>query len=220
MAATSREEENVELNEDVETSQNSEEQQNDADEQIKQAVKEIKEGNKTEEPEEEVDETAKLKEQLLRAMAETENVRKRAERDIEEASKYAATSFARDMIAVLDNLYRAEQSLGNSDDNGEKTVEDILKSFSEGVALTKNELINIFDRHGIKRVDPLNEKFDYNLHQAMVQIENDEVEAGTVLQVMQLGYVIKDRLLRPAMVAVSKKPIVVEPEDFVEEDDA
>jgi molecular chaperone GrpE len=153
--------------------------------------------NKVQELEAEI---AKLRDQWIRAAAETDNVRKRAQRDIEESSKYAVTNFARDMINVLENLKRATDSIPAS----VRQTNEVLKTIGEGVDLTLQELLGIFQKYGIVRVDPLNQKFDHNLHQAVVQVENNDVPPGTVVQVVQAGYIIQDRLLRPAMVAVSK----------------
>lgn len=146
-------------------------------------------------------ELAKVKDQWVRAVAEAENIRKRAQRDQEETSRYAVTAFARDMVSVLENLKRASESLPPES----RTGNDLLKTLGEGVDLTLQELLAIFDRFGIKRIDPLNQKFDHNLHQAVVQVDRDDVPPGTVVQVVQAGYIIRDRLLRPAMVAVSKQ---------------
>lgn len=147
------------------------------------------------------EENAKLKDQWVRAVAETDNVRKRAQRDLEESSKYAITAFARDLVSVLENLKRASENI---------TVEQrkdnpLLKVLSEGVDLTLQELLGTFEKYGIKRLDPLNQKFDHNFHQAVVQVERPDLPTGTIIQVVQAGYVIHDRLLRPAMVAVSKQ---------------
>lgn len=147
------------------------------------------------------EESNKYRDQWMRAAAEVENVRKRGQRDQEETSRYAITGFARDMVSVLENLKRASESLPPEKREGN----DLLKVIGEGVDLTLQELLNIFERYGIKRIDPLNQKFDHNLHQAVVQVERDDVPPGTVVQVVQAGYVIHDRLLRPAMVAVSKQ---------------
>ncbi|MEQ1790165.1 MAG: nucleotide exchange factor GrpE [Rickettsiales bacterium] len=146
------------------------------------------------------EECAKLKENWIRAVAETDNVRKRSQRDLEESSKYAITGFASDMVSVLENLKRAVESIP-TDALAESSV---LKTLGEGVNLTLQELLGIFQKHGIVRIDPLGKKFDHNLHQAVTQIEKNDVEAGTIVQVIQSGYMIADRLLRPAMVAVSK----------------
>lgn len=146
------------------------------------------------------EEVSKLRDQFVRAVAETDNVRKRAQRDLEENNKYAITSFAKDMVSVLENLKRASESF-----SPEAVAENpLLKTIAEGVELTLQELLNIFQRHGIVRVDPLGQKFDHNLHQAVAQVEQNGTESGTVIQVVQAGYVIADRLLRPAMVVVSK----------------
>lgn len=146
-------------------------------------------------------EAAKYKDQWIRAVAEMENLRKRAERDQQETSKYAISGFARDMVSVLENLIRARDSVPAEKREGN----ELLGTLCEGVELTLQELLQIFERHGIRRITPLNEKFDHNFHQAVVQVERDDVPAGTVIQVVQSGYIIGDRLLRPAMVAVSKQ---------------
>lgn len=146
------------------------------------------------------DEMAKYKDQWVRAAAELENVRKRSQRELEENSKYAVTGFARDMVEVLENLMRASGSISPS----VRENNDLLKTLGEGVDLTLQELLRVFERYGIRRLDPLNQKFDHNFHQAVVQVDRHDVPAGTVVQVVQAGYVIHDRLLRPAMVAVSK----------------
>ena len=144
-------------------------------------------------------ELATLKDQWLRAMAETENLRRRAQKDREEALKYASTNFGRDMLSVADNLRRALESVSTL---GE--LPDSMKPLIEGVELTENSLLSTFERHGIKKIDPLNEKFDANIHQAMFEVEDASVSAGTIVQVLQAGYMMHDRLLRPAMVGVSK----------------
>lgn len=146
-------------------------------------------------------EVTTLKDQRIRAAAETENVRKRAQRDQEETSKYAITAFAGDMVSVLENIKRASETVTPEARN----ADPLLRTLGEGVDLTLQELLSIFQRHGIKRLDPMGQKFDHNFHQAVVQMENNEVPPGTVVQVIQSGYVIHDRLLRPAMVAVSKQ---------------
>ncbi|TNE65102.1 MAG: nucleotide exchange factor GrpE [Alphaproteobacteria bacterium] len=143
-------------------------------------------------------ENADLKDRLLRAVAETENVRRRADKDKADASAYAVTAFARDMLAVGDNLRRAMDTLPEA-------VDDALKGFVDGVGMTERELLNIFERHGIRKVDPaVGDKFDPNLHQAMFEVPTEDHAPGCVMQVVAAGYVIKDRLLRPAMVGVAK----------------
>jgi len=148
------------------------------------------------------EELTKMRDQWVRAVAETENIRKRAQREQDETSRYAVTGFARDMVSVLENLKRASESIPTGARNGN----ELLKTLGEGVDMTLQELITIFLKYGINRIDPQGNKFDHNLHQAVVQIERDDVPPGTVVQVVQAGYVIHDRLLQPAMVAVSKAP--------------
>ncbi len=143
---------------------------------------------------------AELNDQLLRSVAETENVRKRMRKEIDDGNKYAITGFARDVITVVENLYRATDSI--KEESIEKSKS--LKNLRDGVEMTLHELVNVMNRHGIKRISPEGEMFDHNLHQAMVQIDSDEHAAGTILQVMQAGYTIHDRLLQPAMVGVAK----------------
>lgn len=145
-------------------------------------------------------EVGKLKDQLLRALAETDNIRKRAQKEQEDMAKYATTNFARDLLAVSDNLRRALDSV-SEEDQGQSPV---LKSLCEGVGFVEQELLSAFEKHNIKKISPLGEKFDHQYHQAMMEQEGTESEPGTVVQVMQEGYAIHDRLLRPAMVAVAK----------------
>ncbi len=143
---------------------------------------------------------AQMKDQWVRAAAETENVRKRAERDQQETARYAATGFARDMVNVLENVKRAAESITPE----KREANELLKTIGDGLDMTVAELSGIFERHGIKRIDPMGEKFDHNLHQAVVQVEQLGTEPNTVIQVVQAGYVMHDRLLKPAMVAVTK----------------
>ena len=143
-------------------------------------------------------ELADLRDRLLRAVAETENVRRRADKDKADASAYAVTNFARDMLNISDYLRRALDGMPEE-------VADDLKSFIDGVEMTERELLNIFERHGIKKVNPeVGEKFDHKFHQAMFEVPTTEQAPGSVMQVVAPGYVIKDRLLRPAMVGVAK----------------
>ena len=143
-------------------------------------------------------EVAVLKDRLLRAVAETENVRRRAEKDKTDASVYAVTGFARDMLNVGDNLRRAL-------DTRPEDISDDFKGFVEGVEMTERELQNIMERFSIKKIEPeIGEKFNHKFHQAMFEVPTEEHAPGHVMQVVAPGYVIKDRLLRPAMVGVSK----------------
>ncbi|WP_420402979.1 nucleotide exchange factor GrpE [Nisaea sp.] len=148
------------------------------------------------------DEVQQVKEQLIRTLAELENTRKRAERDIAQARKFAITDFARDLLSASDNLRRALDSAPDDRDELDITVKNLVI----GVEMTEKELLGVFEKHGIRKVDPLGDKFDYNLHQAMFEVPDDKTEPGTVVQVMQPGYVLQDRLLRAAMVGVSKSP--------------
>lgn len=148
------------------------------------------------------EEVAQLRDQLLRAMAETENVRRRAQREIEDTAKYAVSKFARDVLGVADNLRRALDAVPKDTAEGDAA----LKALVDGVGLTERELLGAMERHGIKPVQPLGQKFDANRHQAMFEAESHDKEPGTVIQVLQPGYVIGDRLLRPALVGVSKRP--------------
>ncbi|MFN3230756.1 MAG: nucleotide exchange factor GrpE [Alphaproteobacteria bacterium] len=146
----------------------------------------------------EVDE---MKDKVLRALAENENIRRRSQREKQDASKFAITNFARDLLSVADNLGRALDAL--PDDAKE---DETFGTLVEGVELTGRELVSVFEKHGIKEVQPHGEKFDHNLHQAMFEVEDAEKPHGTVTEVMQIGYVLDDRLLRPAMVGVTKRP--------------
>lgn len=144
---------------------------------------------------------AEMKDQLLRAVAETENLRKRSARELEDANKYATTNFARSLVPVLENLQRATGSI-----SGELRAENAqVKNLAEGVEMTMRELLSVFERFGIRRIHPVGEKFDHQFHQAMQQIEDEIAEPNTVLQVLQAGYVMHDRLLQPALVNVSKR---------------
>jgi molecular chaperone GrpE len=145
-------------------------------------------------------EIAELKDKLLRAVAETENVRRRGQRDQDDARKFAVTDFARDILSVADNLYRAVSAVPAEVRAENTEVANLL----EGVELTARELNGTMERHGIKLVNPMGEKLDPNQHQAVMQIEDPEAVVGTVIQVMQVGYVLNGRLLRPAMVGVAK----------------
>ena len=144
-------------------------------------------------------ELADYKDRLLRALAETENVRRRAQREREDASKYALASFAKDLLSAADNLRRALESLPEAEAKDERT-----RSLLAGVAATERELLGVFERHGIKRIDPKGERFDHNFHQAIFEAERPDAPAGTVVEVLQPGYLLHDRLLRPAMVGVAK----------------
>ena len=144
-------------------------------------------------------EFAEQKDRLLRALAETENVRRRAQREREDASRYAVTGFAKDLLSAADNLRRALESLPEAEIKDEHT-----RSLLAGVAATERELLSVFERHGIRRIDPKGDPFDHNFHQAIFEAERNDQPNGTVVEVLQPGYVLHDRLLRPAMVGVAK----------------
>jgi molecular chaperone GrpE len=146
-------------------------------------------------------EVAELKDRLLRTLAEMENLRKRTERDVIDARTYGIAGFARDVLTVADNMHRA---LTAFDDEGRQQAGDGVKALLDGVELTERELMNVLEKHGVKRLDPQGQKFDPNRHQAMYEAEDPSVPAGTVVQVVQSGYTIGERVLRPALVAVSK----------------
>ncbi|WP_340148478.1 nucleotide exchange factor GrpE [uncultured Sneathiella sp.] len=144
-------------------------------------------------------EIAELKDKLLRAMADVENMRRRAEREKQDAHSYAVTKFARDILGVADNMRRAIESIPETSRENQD-----VKNILPGIEMTESELLNTLEKHQIRKIDPKGEKFDPNLHQAMFEIEDPSVEPGTILQVTQAGFVIADRLLRPAMVGVAK----------------
>jgi molecular chaperone GrpE len=145
-------------------------------------------------------ELAETKDRLLRALAETENVRRRTQREREDALRFAAANFAKDLLSVADNLRRALESAPDAEAADERT-----RNLLAGVAATERELSAAFERHGIKRLDPrTGDRFDHNLHEAMFEVENSGQAPGTIVQVLQPGYRLHDRLLRPAMVGVAK----------------
>jgi molecular chaperone GrpE len=142
----------------------------------------------------------KLRSEVLYAQAETQNVRRRLEKEKADASTYAATGFARDMLSVADNLARALAAIPADLHEDER-----IKPMLTGIEMTAKELDNVFQRNGITRIESMGLKLDPNRHQAMVELPHAEAEPGTVIQEMQAGYMIKDRLLRPALVGVAKK---------------
>ena len=150
------------------------------------------------------DEINDLKNQLLRTLADNENNRRRYEKEKDDLSTYVISNFAKEMLAVLDNLQRAIE-VSEKIDIENKNIDTNTKNFIEGVQLTEKQLNSIFEKFKIVKIDSLNIKFDPNIHQAMFEIENNDVDEGTILQVIQEGFKIEDRLLRPALVGVSKK---------------
>ena len=152
----------------------------------------------------EAEEINDLKNQLLRTLADNENNRRRYEKEKEDLSTYIISNFAKEMLSVLDNLQRAVEVSSKIDTEDDKVDKNTL-DFIEGVKLTEKQLNSINEKFKITKVDSLGNKFDPNMHQAMFEIENDDEEEGTILQVIQDGFKIEDRLLRPALVGVSKK---------------
>ena len=145
-------------------------------------------------------ELEELRQHVLYAQAETHNVRRRLEQEKVTAASYASTGFARDMLSVKDNLDRALAAVPE-----ELRSDERIKGLLTGIEATSRELENVFKRNGITRIDAMGQPLDPNRHQAMVEIPSEEAEAGTIVQEMQAGYMIKDRLLRPALVGVAKK---------------
>ncbi len=169
------------------------------------------------EPEDETEvlraEAAELRDELLRALAETENVRRRAQREREDIGKYAISNFARDLLPVVDNLRRAIDSVPEA-----ARADATLAGTLAGIDMTEREFLAVVERHGIRRIEPKGEKFDHNFHQAIFEVETTESPPGTVVEVMQPGYAIADRLLRPAMVGVAKAPkVAAEPAEAAED---
>jgi|TARA_B110000027_G_C16108207_1_gene296343 molecular chaperone GrpE len=152
--------------------------------------------------EEKLEET---QDKLLRALADSENQRRRFEKETKEAFEYGGFNFARETLSLLDNLQRAHLSIKN--DENLKENKDLDK-FLENIQIIEKDLMTVFEKNNIKKIDCLNKKFDPNNHQAMLEMENENVEPGTVLQEIQPGYFFKDKLLRPSFVAVSKKKML------------
>jgi len=141
-----------------------------------------------------------LKEEKIRVLAEMENLRKRFDREKIDSIKYGSVNFARDILSPIDNLERALSAINKEDDHPQS-----IKNLIEGLLMVKKEILNALEKNGITKIDSVNKKFDPNLHQAMMEIEDDNLDEGVVIQEIQTGYMMHDRLLRPAMVGVSKK---------------
>jgi molecular chaperone GrpE len=153
-------------------------------------------------------EAAEFKDKLLRTLAEMENLRKRTGREVVDARLYSVAGFAREVLAVADNMHRALEAIGPE---LREHADAKVKALIEGVELTERELLKALEKHGVKKFSPLAEKFDPNVHQAMFELESEDVPPGHVAQVIQAGYMIGDRVLRPAMVAVAKTVKVRKP---------
>jgi len=156
-----------------------------------------------------------LKEEKIRLLAEMENLRKRFEREKVETIKFGSINLARDILSPGDNLERALDALPEDENHSES-----IKNLIDGLKMVLKEYKSALEKHGVKKIETLNQKFDHNFHQAMMEVENNDVEEGTVVQEVQSGYTMHDRLLRAAMVGVSKKPVAKteEPKEEKEED--
>ncbi|ACB93991.1 nucleotide exchange factor GrpE [Beijerinckia indica] len=146
-------------------------------------------------------ENAGLKDKVLRTYADMENLRRRSEKEVADAKLYGVTSFARDMLTFADNLHRAIESLPAE---AKQAVDGPLKTFVEGIELTERDFLSRLAKYGVKKIEPLGNKFDPNLHEALFEIPDESVVSGTVKQVVEDGYVIGERVLRPAKVGVSR----------------
>jgi molecular chaperone GrpE len=144
-------------------------------------------------------EAAEFRDKWMRAAAEAENTRRRALREAEDGKKFAVSGFARDLLNVADNLRRALSSIDLA-----RAQDDVTRNLLAGVEATERELLAVFERNGMRRIDPKGQKFDHNLHQAVFETDSPGQPAGTVTEVLQVGWTLNDRLLRPAMVGVAK----------------
>ena len=142
-----------------------------------------------------------LKDQLMRTLADGENLRKRTLKDVEHSKKYSHISFVKDLVSSVDNLQRALEAVPEDT----SSLPEPIKNLIIGLEIIEKEIISTLENHNVKQIDPLGEKFDYNFHQAMFEVPTNDNEPGTVVQVSQKGYILHDRLVRPAMVGISKK---------------
>ena len=142
-----------------------------------------------------------LKDQLMRTLADSENLRKRTLKEVEQAKKYSHISFVRDLVSSVDNLKRALDSVPEDKSN----LSDPIKNLILGLEIVEKEIVTTLEKNNIKQISPLGEKFDYNFHQAMFEIPTNDCDPGLVVEVSQNGYLLYDRLVRPAMVGISKK---------------
>ena len=142
-----------------------------------------------------------LKDQLMRTLAESENLRKRTIKDVDQAKKYSHISFVRDLVSSVDNFKRALDSLPED----KSDLPEPIKNLIIGLEIVEKEINSTFEKHNLKQISPLGEKFDYNFHQAMFEVPTNDTDPGIVIEVSQIGYLLYDRLVRPAMVGISKK---------------
>ena len=185
--------ENNEENEKASNSTNNNEPQNDADSTEEETIED--------EEEKLQEEIRSLKEDKIRVLAEMENLRKRFDREKIDSIKYGSVNFARDILSPGDNLERALSAINQEEDHPQS-----IKNLIEGLKMVQKEFSSALEKNGISKINSMNEKFDPNLHQAMMEVERDDLDEGIVVQEIQTGYMMHDRLLRPAMVGVSKKP--------------
>ena len=178
-------EENINIDPDTNTGEVNVDENGDEDNSIEQTVE---------------NQNKELKDQLLRSLAESENLRKRTIKEIADAKKYSHISFIRDLVSSVDNLERALEAL--PDDKSQ--LSEPIKNLVIGLEIVEKEILNTFEKHSLKQINPLGATFDYNLHQAMFEVPTNEKEPGYVVEVSQKGYLLHDRLVRPAMVGISK----------------
>ena len=145
-------------------------------------------------------ELADLKDRSLRALADAENTRRRSEREVMDAKKYGSSNLVKDLLNVSDNLHRALEAVGED----VKELDEAVKNLVVGVQMVEKEMLDVFEKHGVTKLQPLGEKFNHDFHQAMYEVEDSGQQTGTIVELLQPGYVMHDRLLRPAMVAVAK----------------
>ena len=157
-----------------------------------------------------------VEEKLLRSLAEIENQRRRFEKEIKDAFEFGSYNFAKESLAILDNLQRAKEAIKN--DETLKINKDLDK-FLDNITIIEKDLISIFEKNNIKKIESENKKFDPNFHQAMSEVEDDKADPGTILQEIQAGYLLGERLLRPALVSVSKKKSSKDPENKDKKDE-
>ena len=190
-----------ETNQSENLEESNEENTNEKNSENKEENAELLEESTEETEEEKLKEDIKtLKEEKIRVLAEMENLRKRFDREKIDSIKYGSVNFARDILSPGDNLERALSAINKEEDHPQS-----IKNLIEGLLMVKKELSSALEKNGITKIDTLNKKFNPNLHQAMMEIENNDLDEGTVVQEIQTGYMMHDRLLRPAMVGVSKK---------------
>ena len=186
----SSDEENVKIEPETDTEELNVDENGDEDISIEDTVENQKK------------EIQELKDQLLRSLADSENLRKRTIKEIADAKKYSHISFVRDLVSSVDNLQRALKALPEDKSQLSEPVLNLII----GLEIVEKEIRNTFEKHNLKEISPLNEKFDYNFHQAMFEVPTTEKDPGYVVEVSQKGYLLHDRLVRPAMVGISKKP--------------